>query len=474
MYKRTPERKRSIRRPLAVCLAAVAFCLLLGCQKTPGNDVVVNKLGSDAYDAEGEGQPYDAPETWTERIENGNVTYSIEAAIEVPDVTQYPIIEVEPAYFDCDVLDRIIYQLVPDADIRVEDIRIWTKAQYQQFEIDIILAAIEKVDINHPELSKEEKAAYLKDREAELENAIAMYNATPEQRDFVQITSLLQMGDQVPFCGTATAYDKNGKSAVEISLSNPKDAAIGAGFKAYLRAGSYDVEKRAFVETNRMRYPILDLDNTRVAAVTSEFIQLVGLDESYQLNGIYQEMGYGEAGVFVRSYEGIPATYALADSVYPEPDYVPTWSGECLMVYVDASYNVCQIQWRNPCRTNNTLNQNPSLLPFVEVQDIIRTNLRYFEPSLTYDDNMLHRTVVIDCISLGMMRVKRVQSTEDYVLLPVWDCFCHYVDHYVSQEKSEFVLDSNNNVTTYENNGVGVVFTINAIDGSVIDRHLGY
>lgn len=421
-----------------------------------------------------EQQAYDAPVTWTEQIENGNVTYRIEAVIEVPDVTQYPIIEVEPAYFDYDALDRMIYQLVPDADIHIEDAQVWTKAQYQQYEIDVILAAIENVDVNHPDLSEEAKVAYIKDREAELARVMVLYNAAPEQRDAVRINSLSQMKGQSEYIRTANVYDASGHIFCNVTLSDPQRLPPSPYLDIYLRAGSYDVESRRFVETNRMQYPVLDLDNERVSAAATEFIRLVSLDDTYQLNGIFQDRGYGEAGVFVQAHGGIPATYALSNAAVSQPTYEYAWGSEYLMVYVDASYNVCRVIWQNPDRERKTIDSNVSLLSFSRIQDIIRSNLRYFEPDYPYWDDILHRTLVIERITLGMMRVKRIQSVEEYVVIPVWDCFGYYVDHYESQDKSGYVLDENNDAVVDENGGIGSFLTINAIDGSIIDRHLGY
>ena len=73
-----------------------------------------------------------------------------------------------------------------------------------------------------------------------------------------------------------------------------------------------------------------------------------------------------------------------------------------------------------------------------------------------------------------MMRVSKIKAPDQYNMIPVWDCFGHFIDHYESQDKSEYVLNENNDAIIDENGGIGSFLTINAIDGSVIDRNLGY
>ncbi len=85
---------------------------------------MVNKLETDLYSEteQTNAGAYDAPATWSETIENGSVTYKIDATIEVPDVTKYPIIEVKPTYFDYNVLDSIVQHIVPNGTMCIEDI----------------------------------------------------------------------------------------------------------------------------------------------------------------------------------------------------------------------------------------------------------------------------------------------------------------------------------------------------------------
>ena len=171
---------------------------------------------------------------------------------------------------------------------------------------------------------------------------------------------------------------------------------------------------------------------------------------------------------------GIPETYAVPLNDVKQMEYGVSWEPEWVEVYLDEGYNVRFIRWLHPSAVGNTVNGNVALLPFEQVQGIVRETLRYYVPDFPLWEGVRHRTLVIERIVLGMMRVKVVDSADDYVLVPVWDCFGYIIDHYDSQSASEYVLDANNNVKIDERGGVGSFFTINAIDGSIIDRRLGY
>lgn len=87
-----------MKKRLQICALLLAAALLCACQPTPSEDIVVNKGEAD-WQSESEPADtaaYDAPAAWSETIENGDTTYRIDATIEVPNVSKYPVIEVNP------------------------------------------------------------------------------------------------------------------------------------------------------------------------------------------------------------------------------------------------------------------------------------------------------------------------------------------------------------------------------------------
>ena len=466
-----------MRKILQTCALLLTVILLCACQPTPPVEIVVNKKETGLYSesAQTDADAYDAPATWTETIENGGVTYNIDATIEVPDVMKYPIIEVEPTYFDYNVLDSIVQQIVPNGTMCIEDAQLMTKASYQD-EINMRLNGIKNVDTNHTDFSEEQKVAYIEQLQREIESLMDLYNAAPDKAPSTPISSLAEMRNQSgEYIRSVNVYSEDGSANYQLFLSDPASDPRRAAFRTGFR-GAYDVDQGTFVPQIKRITPYNDLDDARVEEVAAALMQRIGLADEFSFNGIVQMKGdpTGEAAIFTKTYSGIPETYAVALNDVKQMEYGVTWEPESVEVYLDEGYNVRFIRWNFPSAVGNTINENVALLPFEQVQDIVRDTLRYYVPDFPLWEGVQHRTMVIERIVLGMMRVKVADSADAYVLIPVWDCFGYFIDHYTSQSTSEYVLDQNNNVKIDEPGGVGSLFTINAIDGSIIDRSLGY
>lgn len=466
-----------MKKRLQICALLLAAALLCACQPTPSEDIVVNKGEAD-WQSESEPADtaaYDAPAAWSETIENGDTTYRIDATIEVPNVSKYPVIEVKPTYFDYPVLDSIVQQIVPNGVLCIEDTKVMTKASYQD-EINMRQNGIKNVDTNLTDFSEEQKAAYVKQLQREIESLTDLYNAAPDKPPSAPISSLAEMRDQSgEYIWSVIVYSEDGSSSYQLSLSDPKNDPREAAFRTGFR-GSYDVAQAAFVPQVKRYYPYNDLDDTRVEEVATALMQRIGLSDEFHFNRIRQVQGdpTGEAAVFTKTYCGVPETYAIPINAVKQSEYGVSWEPEWIEVYLDEGYHVRFIDWLHPSAVGNTVNENAALLPFEQVQDIVRDTLRYYVPDFPLWEGVQHRTFVMERIVLGMMRVKVADSADDYVLLPVWDCFGYLIDHYASQDTSSYVLDSNNDAKIDERGGVGSLFTINAIDGSIIDRRLGY
>lgn len=466
-----------MKKILRLCALFLAVTLLGACQPTPSEEVVVNKRETDLYSEseQADAGVYDAPATWSETIENSDVTYNIDATVVVPDVTKYPIIEVEPTYFDYTVLDSIVQKIVRNGTMCIEDTKLMTKASYQD-EINMRLNGIKSVDSNHSDFSEEQKVAYIDRLQREIESLMDLYNAAPDKPPSMSISSLVEMRNQSgEYIRSVNVYSEDGSANYQLNLSDPTSDPREAAFRTGFR-GAYDVAQAAFVPQVKRMYPYIDLDDVRVEEVAVALMQQIGLSDVFSFNYIRQTQGdpTGEAAVFTKIYCGVQETYAIPINAVKPMEYGVSWEPEWVEVYLDEGYNVRFINWLHPSVMGNIVNENVALLSFEQVQGIIRDTLRYYVPDFPLWDGVQHRTLVIERIVLGMMRVKVADSADDYVLIPVWDCFGYIIDHYASQDTSEYVLDQNNNATVDERGGVGSFFTINAIDGSIIDRRLGY
>lgn len=75
------------------------------------------------------------------------------------------------------------------------------------------------------------------------------------------------------------------------------------------------------------------------------------------------------------------------------------------------------------------------------------------------------RNMDIDKVRLTLMRVRSNDSLSDGTIIPVWDFYGTVSAHAADAQHSNLVSDELH---------YGVVLSINAIDGTVVDRALGY
>ena len=82
----------------------MAAALLPGCQPTPEEEFVVNRLDGALEEAvlatPAPPARYEAPERWTESFDVRGQTVRIDVAIEVPDAVEYPVLTVQNAIPD--------------------------------------------------------------------------------------------------------------------------------------------------------------------------------------------------------------------------------------------------------------------------------------------------------------------------------------------------------------------------------------
>jgi hypothetical protein len=162
------------------------------------------------------------------------------------------------------------------------------------------------------------------------------------------------------------------------------------------------------------------------------------------------------------------------------------WHYEYLNIYID-DVGIQGIELTScPSKLGNTITESAPLLPYEEIQGIARKyfSLNIFKHSTNtqgYDylmaDNKIVKVyidnIIVDKVVLGYMRVKQGNGGNGYVIIPVWDFIgreCVNMDY--KHAKEDIVL----NVETLmpEFSDQHSFLTINAIDGSIIDRSLGY
>lgn len=127
------------------------------------------------------------------------------------------------------------------------------------------------------------------------------------------------------------------------------------------------------------------------------------------------------------------------------------WSGESVTVYVNDS-GIVGFDYLTPMETVETVVDQAAMKSFDEIKDI-------FEQMIVVTNAVQEGTISIDVdrVELRYTRISEADSFDTGLLVPVWDF--------------EGTLTLNSSGEAFRK---GVLLSVNAIDGSVIDRELGY
>ncbi len=157
----------------------------------------------------------------------------------------------------------------------------------------------------------------------------------------------------------------------------------------------------------------------------------------------------------------IPITYnSYGNSASDFNPYAPTTKDDCIIIVIDDD-GVQGLYYEYPHEITGVIQQESELLPFEQIMEIAEAILPLKEMWLEqhYEDVQLN----IYEIRLGYMRVIS-RNTQEFEYIPVWDFFG--TEEVRQTKNGEVFISHERPFYSY--------LTINAIDGTVIDRNYGY
>ena len=151
---------------------------------------------------------------------------------------------------------------------------------------------------------------------------------------------------------------------------------------------------------------------------------------------------------------GTPITYTndsyVSMNVTSSGSYQIPWPYESLVFYVNED-GIVGMKWLSPYEIGDAVTEDSALLNFNDVMGV-------FEKMYLVDNDGVEKDVTINSIRLGYARILKQDETGVGLLVPVWDFFGSVTD-----------ADG-----TVHDNPDDSLLTINAVDGSIIDRTAGY
>lgn len=181
----------------------------------------------------------------------------------------------------------------------------------------------------------------------------------------------------------------------------------------------------------------------------------------------------GEKGydlLYVRKVGGGALTRTTGDGSAHEENtpYEGCWQDERLRIQVRDD-RVVWFEWSEPYTEPEIVEENVSLIPFEDIQDIFSKmifvkNHFWLEANKANGFDAIH-DVNVDKVQLTLMRTRPKDSFSEGTIIPVWDFWA---------ETSAHAADEAHRDSVYAGSYYEVVLSINAIDGTVVDRELGY
>lgn len=207
-------------------------------------------------------------------------------------------------------------------------------------------------------------------------------------------------------------------------------------------------------------------------ATADTFMKNVGLDSTYQYyeGGLYSEVrdirkgedlseGYRKVYIF-RYMRYMNDAFVTFDSTgkheegWNGNDYVKKdWPVECVEIRVNDS-GIVGFDYNAPLEVTETVVDQSNMKPFNEIKDTFEkmVTITHAKTDTELDSGV---TVQINRVVLGYARISEADSYDTGLMVPVWDFEGKVTDEHGRKN-------------------AGSIMTINAIDGSIIDRSLGY
>lgn len=177
--------------------------------------------------------------------------------------------------------------------------------------------------------------------------------------------------------------------------------------------------------------------------------------------GIASESKAGYRMQYVRTLDGCPIGYTGVMGAAVDESYSKAWPYETIEICV-TNEGIVYFKWSAPTDEPELTLKDTQLMHFDEIVSVfermIMVKYAYFQNAIA-DGADIHATIRIDQVKLTLMRIRAKNSQDDGLLIPVWDFY------------GTVTIANNGDETTMKRT---ILLSLNAIDGSLIDRELGY
>lgn len=466
----------------AALASATVLSLFTGCQKTPDTPVVVEKNQDKMIEAAQSGggnfsalSTLEVPERFTGEWKGVDdcVIVTADASITLPAVSNVPTAKVTRHSFSQEDADKLL-EVFLKGNTLYEEVYVTKQLAMEKLEK---YQAVQRGEIP---LSSVTGDGTMEDLPGMIERWAELVRTAPDENDRFPAEVIFQP-DETGF------YDEFIKGCAEVDgktvhvcIENTSERSDKAIF--YLD-GYGDLN-------GCVAHPVAWMENPVEVTITEEeairmgdtLMKELGLENAVcdQLTAVaFYGYEYGEylgvidAGYemkYVRTVNGFPISYSPYNgTATPENEtYIGSWAYESITVYVSEN-GIVYFNWTNPYTEPVIQTEDTQLLSFSDISDIFAKMIIVKNSDLkaqnTENGFDVIKNIDITDVRLSLMRIRSKDTLSEGLLVPAWDFWgtvsCH-------------AADSAYRDMVYEGEEYTIALTINAIDGSIIDREIGY
>lgn len=522
------------KTPALILGMMISTVLLTGCAETP-EDSLVKMKGKEAAEKNyeeaaeiPEGQAgaegtentdkttirdiVGAPETYQSTVtdETGKLTIDTNAVVEIPEAEKASAIAVSQHPFNQEEIDRITDTFFKDAKIYTSSSYFTRTKQQVLKELTTWKGYLAEGNMDPNGWGKDENGNYNLDIYQVIENLEQEYENAPEEKVLEEVkpqfgleaddgmggTYIMEdnfIGVAVTEDGTPFRYilNSSGSTPMSVKIENNKKYEQNEQADALFFWNSYDsfsadndihlaeplpAEEEMETEIGISFEEAKALTDEKVAALQIPGMELADWEYglcTYQINSPEnQDMHISDTGYimhYTRKVDGIPITYSseYGGALEDMDSEMETWSYERLDFCVTED-GIDQVEFINQYDIGQVKTERVNLKSFDEIMDIYeKMMLIQNADTLNSEDGRVYH---IERITFGYSRIyEPATDSKSGVLVPVWDFFGSFEGFYTEEQQAQGAPETFGNYDTNMS-----YLTINAIDGSVIDRGLGY
>ncbi len=501
------------KKYISIIAAGLCISILAGCQETP-KDTIVKQKGADtikSYEsAEDTKSPLretlGAPKHYKNNgsYEDGGLVIDTDADVILPDADAINTYAVSAREVNQELIDTVTNAFF-DASAKFYSIYTydeWTKQDYQE-EITRLKRYKAEGNLDPYEFGKDENGQLHFNIDEVIARDEEDMKTAPEEitKEEVKPSFGLEYWsgkgeeatkekDEDSFYGvvetTQGAYDYSVsyglKPDIVFKISKRKKDLVGDPREfadwlemEYLLGGNLDGGEQQITEETVKGF--INISEEDAEKIAKEAVEKLGLDMQVYNSG-YALYYHGDGGFdvnnvldggyifhFAREIDGVPLTYtdSYGGGLEDMDSTLTPWSYERCDVIVGAD-GIQKAEIYNPYHIGDVQTENVKLMDFDSIIKIYEQMMEVSNADIT--EYEAERTYHIKRITLGYSRIYDPTASSDTgLLVPVWD----FIGGFDARDKEGEYNNKNNG--EYSNQSF---MTINAIDGTVIDRELGY